>query len=181
MNLMSLLIERVTLSDDLTISRVLTGLWQVADMEREGIPVDVDVAARGMEQYVAAGLTTFDMADHYGSAELIAGHFRTRQGKHHTVQFLTKWVPKPGSVSREDVRAAVERAEKRLQGRKLDMLQFHTWSYADPSWLDALLYLQELKDAGRIGSIGVTNFDTAHLRVARESGIEILTNQVCGS
>ena len=33
-----------------------------------------------MQPYVDAGLTTFDMADHYGSAELVAGIFRSRQG-----------------------------------------------------------------------------------------------------
>ena len=31
---------------------------------------------RAMRPYVDAGLTTFDMADHYGSAELIAGDYR---------------------------------------------------------------------------------------------------------
>ena len=33
----------------------------------------------------------------------------------------------------------------------------------------------------RIGAIGVTNFDTAHLRVARATGIRLVSNQVSGS
>jgi diketogulonate reductase-like aldo/keto reductase len=57
-------------------------------------------------------------------------------------------------------------------------MQFHTWSYADPSWIDALVYLQDLKGEGLIRNLGVTNFDTAHLRVAVASGIEIVSNQV---
>jgi diketogulonate reductase-like aldo/keto reductase/enamine deaminase RidA (YjgF/YER057c/UK114 family) len=60
-------------------------------------------------------------------------------------------------------------------------MQFHTWTYADPSWLDALLFLQELKAEGLLRHLGVTNFDTAHLRIAVASGIQIATNQVSHS
>jgi aryl-alcohol dehydrogenase-like predicted oxidoreductase/enamine deaminase RidA (YjgF/YER057c/UK114 family) len=87
-------------------------------------------------------------------------------------------VPAPGPVSRELVRAAVERSLARMGGPAIDLLQFHAWNYADPAWLDALIHLQELKGEGLIRHLGVTNFDTAHLRIAVESGIEILTNQV---
>ena len=61
-------VERMELAPGLDISRVLTGLWQIADMERQGSSVDLDDAAREMGRYVEAGLTTFDMADHYGSS-----------------------------------------------------------------------------------------------------------------
>jgi oligopeptide transport system substrate-binding protein len=46
-----------------------------------------------MAPYVKAGFTTFDMADHYGSAEIIAGRFR-QQHDPQAVQLLTKWVPR---------------------------------------------------------------------------------------
>ena len=67
--------DRRRLAPDLDVSRVVTGLWQVADMERVGRQLDLDASARAMEPYVQAGFTTFDMADHYGSAEEIAGRF----------------------------------------------------------------------------------------------------------
>ena len=60
------LVERWNLAPDLSISRVLTGLWQIADMEREGRELDLTATARAMGPYVEAGVTTFDMADHYG-------------------------------------------------------------------------------------------------------------------
>jgi aryl-alcohol dehydrogenase-like predicted oxidoreductase len=63
------LIERRTLGAGLTVSRVITGLWQVADMERDGRALDAGAASAAMAPYVEAGITTFDMADHYGSAE----------------------------------------------------------------------------------------------------------------
>ena len=165
-------IPRHTLGEGLSVSRVINGLWQIADLERDGREFDVDQAALAMSPYVDAGLTTFDMADHYGSAEVIAGIFGERAER------LTKWTPKPGPVSREDVREAVERSLKRLRTDRIDLLQFHAWMYDDPSWLDALFHLQDLKREGLIRHLGVTNFDTAHLRVAVRSGVEIVSNQV---
>jgi aryl-alcohol dehydrogenase-like predicted oxidoreductase/enamine deaminase RidA (YjgF/YER057c/UK114 family) len=171
-------VERASLGRNLSISRVLTGLWQIADLEKDGTTVDRESAASSMAEYVAAGFTTFDMADHYGSAELIVGHCRKRQALPGPLQVCTKWVPAPGPVTREVVRTAVERAVERTGGGAIDLMQFHTWSYADPSWIDALVYLQDLKGEGLIRNLGVTNFDTAHLRVAVASGIEIVSNQV---
>jgi aryl-alcohol dehydrogenase-like predicted oxidoreductase/enamine deaminase RidA (YjgF/YER057c/UK114 family) len=175
------MIPRVALAPGLDISRVLTGLWQVADMERDGRPLELAAAARAMAPYAEAGFTTFDMADHYGSAEVVAGVFRRDVRPPANVQCLTKWVPEPGPVSEADVRAAVDRACTRLQTDRLDLLQFHAWTFADPRWLDALWLLEAARDAGRITAIGVTNFDTAHLRVAIASGIRLVSNQVSGS
>jgi aryl-alcohol dehydrogenase-like predicted oxidoreductase/enamine deaminase RidA (YjgF/YER057c/UK114 family) len=172
--------ERVELAPGLTISRVLTGLWQVADMERGGEALDPARSAQAMERYVDAGLTTFDMADHYGSSELIAGAYAA-SGCDRPAELLTKWVPKPGPVTAESVRAAVERSLERMQTDALDLLQFHGWSYADPAWLDCLFFLQELREEGLIRHLGLTNFDTDHLRVVLSSGIEVVSNQVCYS
>ena len=168
------------LAPDLRISRVVTGLWQVADLERDGNLINQDEAALAMKQYFDAGLTTFDMADHYGSAEDISGIFHKKYalGK---AQLLTKWVPTPGTVKREQVRTAVHRALTRLQSEQIDLMQFHAWNYADPSWLDCLYWLQELKTEGLIKCLGLTNFDTAHLRIVLHSGIQVVTNQVCYS
>lgn len=177
MTSMSPHVERRNLSPDLSISRVLTGLWQLADMERDGRTLDVDRAAAAMGRYVEAGLTTFDMADHYGSAEVVAGLFRSRAPEHH-VQLLTKWVPKPGRVTKAEVRAAVERALARLGVETIDLLQYHAWNYADASWLETLFDLQDLKAQGLIRHLGLTNVDTAHLRIVVSSGIGVVSNQV---
>jgi aryl-alcohol dehydrogenase-like predicted oxidoreductase len=69
---------RVALASDLEISRVVIGLWQVADMERGGRTLDPELASSAMLDYARAGFDSFDMADHYGSAELIAGRFLSR-------------------------------------------------------------------------------------------------------
>ena len=45
-------------------------------------------------------------------------------------------------------------------------------------WLDCFFWLQDLKEEGLIGHLGLANFDTAHLRIALTSGIDIVSNQV---
>ena len=92
---------RIALAPDLEISRVVVGLWQVADMERGGRALDPEAASSAMLDYARAGFDSFDMADHYGSAELIAGRFLSRvaggeaAGPTRPAAF-TKWCPTPG-------------------------------------------------------------------------------------
>ena len=170
--------RRARLAPGLEISRVVTGLWQVADQERGGVALDAEAASGAMEPYADAGLTTFDVADHYGSAELIAGALARRRTD---VQLLTKWVPEPGPATEEAVDAAVRRALRRLGTDAIDLLQFHAWNYADPSWLDCLFMLAEHQAAGRIRHLGLTNCDAVHLDMAVRSGVPIVSNQVCFS
>ena len=174
-------IPTYTIGKNLQITRAVTGLWQIADMERDQKKLDHSALADAMHAYAAAGFTTFDMADHYGSAEDISGEYVKKYARQQPMQLLTKWVPEPGAISRNQVQQALDRARKRLQVDVIDLLQFHAWNYADPSWLDGLFYLQEFKERGIIRNLGVTNFDTAHLRIAVKSGIEIATNQICFS
>ena len=169
---------RTLLAPGLEISRVVTGLWQVADQERGRVSLDPDSSSRAMHSYADAGFTTFDMADHYGSAELIAGALAARRDD---VQFLTKWVPEPGPASADGVAEAVTRALDRLGTDHIDLLQFHAWNYADPSWLDCLFMLAEHQAAGRIRHLGLTNCDAVHLDMAVRSGVPIVSNQVCFS
>lgn len=172
-------VERIELAPGFEISRVLTGLWQIADMERSGTAVDAAAGAAEMRRYVEAGLTTFDMADHYGSSELIAGHFASEWPGQ--AQLMTKWVPKPGPHTADDVRAAVDTARERLRLDTIDVLQFHAWSYSDPAWLDCVFHLQDLVEEGLIRHLALTNTDTAHLRMLLDSGVDIVSNQVCYS
>ena len=167
------------LSSDLNISRIITGLWQMADIEREE-DIDPKAYSEKIIPYVEAGLTTFDMADHYGSSELIVGEYNLNNSTS-DVQLLTKWVPKPGKVDKQSVSDAVQLALDRMKQTSIDLMQYHAWHYPDPSWLDALFYLTELKQEGLIKNIGVTNFDAAHLRVACASGIPIVSNQISHS
>ena len=171
---------QTALSDNLSISKVVIGLWQIADLERNGQRLDPKTTAKAMFDYYQHGFTTFDMADHYGSAEEVAGVFKKEYGLK-DIQLLTKWVPKPGPISQNDVEAAVKIALKRLGTEQIQLMQFHAWNYADPSWMDSLMGLQKLKEEGLIANIGLTNFDEAHLNMVIQTGIPIVSNQVCYS
>lgn len=169
--------ERVQLAPGLEIPRVLTGLWQVADIERTAGPMDPEAGADALAGYVAAGFDAFDMADHYGSAEIIAGRLLARPQARRPVAF-TKWCPEPGPMTAAAVRAGVQERLDRLGVARLDLLQFHWWSFAHPAWLDALHELAELQAQGLIGALGVTNFDAAHLGLALADGVPLVSNQV---
>ncbi len=167
--------ERIDLTPKLNISRILTGLWQVADQEKDGAETDLDGAAAELVRYAQDGFDTFDMADHYGSAELIAGRALKRAPN---ARAFTKWCPEPGPMPPDVVRAGVQERLDRLGVEKLDLLQFHWWSFEHSAWLDALHALTKLREEGLIGEIGVTNFDAAHLLLALEEGVPIVSNQV---
>ena len=79
------------------------------------------------------------MADHYGSAELIVGEYIKQQGggSHDNIQVCTKWVPKPGVVSREQTRQAVQTSLTRLGVHCIDLLQFHAWTFNDPRYIES--------------------------------------------
>ena len=169
---------RIELAPGLEISRVVTGLWQVADMERGGRLLDPHAGAQAMAEYAAAGFDTFDMADHYGSAEVITGHLLARpEGR--GVRAFTKWCPPPGPMTAQAVREGVQRSLERMRTPRIDLLQFHWWTFEHPGWLDAMTELARLRQEGLVAHIGLTNFDTAHLRVLLAEGIPVASNQVC--
>ena len=70
----------------------------------DGRTLDAESASRALRPCVDAGFTSFDMADHYGSAEIVASHLREGSGAARPVQLLTKWVPKPGPLTLADAR-----------------------------------------------------------------------------
>jgi aryl-alcohol dehydrogenase-like predicted oxidoreductase/enamine deaminase RidA (YjgF/YER057c/UK114 family) len=167
---------RVQLAPGLDAPRILTGLWQVADMERGGRRLNPRRGAEALRAYAEAGFDVFDMADHYGSAEIIAGRYLASPGARGKA--FTKWCPAPGPMTREAVRAGVGRSLKRLGVRRIDLLQFHWWRYRDLRYLDAMAELARLREEGVIGHLGLTNFDTDHLRLLVRHGVPIATNQV---
>ncbi len=173
---------RIQIAPDLSLRRMAVGLWQMADQERNGA-IDLDAAAAALADYARAGFDTFDMADHYGSAEIVAGRAARllAEGGGPAPVIMTKWCPPPGPMTPDVVRDGVHRALDRLEADTVDVMQFHWWRYEHLSYLDALAELMRLKGEGLIRHIGLTNFDTAHLEMVVRNGIEIATNQVCFS
>ncbi len=177
---MSIRPDRTLLAPGLEISRVVTGLWQVADMERDGRLLDRDAAAAAMAAYAREGFDSFDMADHYGSAELITGRFLGMQvgAEGQRPSAFTKWCPTPGPMTADIVRAGVAERLERLDVETVDLLQLHWWMFEHPGYIDAMRELVALQRDGRILHLGVTNFDTDHLRLLVRHGFPVVSNQV---
>jgi aryl-alcohol dehydrogenase-like predicted oxidoreductase len=173
--------SRFALTPDLTICRLVNGMWQVSGGHGR---IDPARAVAAMFAYHDSGFTTWDLADHYGPAEDLIGAFRqqlaARSGDAALAQLqaFTKWVPHPGPMTRRIVEEAVAVSRRRMRVDCLDLLQFHWWDYRDSRYLDALKHLADLRDAGQIRHLALTNFDTERLAVIVDNGIRIVSNQV---
>ena len=166
---------------DLKICRILNGMWQVSGGHGR---INPKTAIESMFQYVDAGFTTWDLADHYGPAEDFLGEFRRQliatRGEEavNNIQAFTKWVPRPGKMTKKLVEENIDISLRRMDVKSLDLMQFHWWEYRDANYLDALKYMVELQTEGKIKHLALTNFDTEHLQIITEAGIKIVSNQV---
>jgi aryl-alcohol dehydrogenase-like predicted oxidoreductase len=173
--------SRLQLTSDLNICRILNGMWQVSGGHGRIYPA---TAIETMFKYMDAGFTTWDLADHYGPAEDFIGEFRRQliasRGKEalSNIQAFTKWVPRPGKMTKKLVEENINISLKRMDVESLDLMQFHWWEYKDKNYLDALKYMTELQTEGKIKHLALTNFDTEHLQIITEAGIKIVSNQV---
>ncbi|KAL7408935.1 NADP-dependent oxidoreductase domain-containing protein [Mrakia frigida] len=164
-------------------NRIITGLWQLAGGHDE--KVDVESCSRVMEELVQKGLAmTFDMADHYGPAEQVVGHYRSRVSAYTLPQpqptFFTKWCPQPEVSTAEETEAAVDLARSRMGVETVDRLQVHIWDYTEPTYLSLFCHLQSLQSSSnpKVKQLALTNTDTAHLLLLIHSGFTIASNQV---
>ncbi len=177
-------IPRVELAPGYTISRVLKGGWQLAGGHG---PVDEAAALDDMDRFVEAGVTTFDCADIYTGVEtLIGGWLKRRKGSAGAaaaagVQVHTKYVPDLDRLpahSRADVVRGVDRSLARLGVERLDLVQLHWWDYDVPGYVEAAVWLDELRRAGKIRHVGLTNFDRQRLSEIVAGGAAITSHQV---
>lgn len=168
---------RVELAPGYSISRIIKGGWQLALGHSRRPPrpqAHADMAA-----FVDRGITTFDCADIYTGVEELIGAFRPPAGR--SIQVHTKYVPDLATLDSVDLavtRAVIERSRTRLGRAALDLVQFHWWDYAVDRYVETALHLQQLRSEGAIHNIGVTNFDTPHLRALLDAGVQVVSHQV---
>ncbi|GKT52122.1 aldo-keto reductase YhdN [Colletotrichum spaethianum] len=156
------------------LPRIFSGLWQLSSPSWGSAPTSKIIAQ--FSKHLEAGMSAFDMADHYGDAEIIFGRFRSSYPFKDAIFAATKYcVFNPMKVTRVAVEANVAERCRRLQTDKIDLLQFHWQFYNDPQYIEALRFLEE---DPRITNMGLCNFDTEHLEVAIAHGIKVYTNQV---
>jgi aryl-alcohol dehydrogenase-like predicted oxidoreductase len=172
---------RAPLATGYTISRIIKGGWQLAGGHG---PVDREAALEDMGRFVEAGITTFDCADIYTGVETAIGDWLARRrarGGGPAVQVHTKYVPdldRLPSHSRADVVRGVDRSLTRLHVERLDLVQLHWWDFDVPGYVETAGWLDELRRAGKIRNVGLTNFDRARLTEIVAAGLPIATHQV---
>ena len=174
-------IETTQLTQDLSICRILNGMWQVSGGHGQ---INHNSAISQMLEYAENGFNTWDMADIYGPAESLYGDFRNelekRKGSNELEknQGFTKFVPNPGPMSSSIVTYYIDESLKKMNVDSIDLLQFHWWDYQDSSYLDALKHLSKLQNEGKIKHLGLTNFDTERIKIIIENDFKIVSNQV---
>ena len=181
---MSAVVEICDLAPGYSISRVIRGGWQLAGGHG---PIDRDRALDDLIAAFDAGVFTFDCADIYTGVEELYGAMRARlvatrgAASASRLRVHTKLVPDLSilrTIERRDIEAIIDRSLRRLKMERLDLVQFHWWDYAEPRWLEALSWLDDLRAKGKVRLIGGTNFDTAHVRAIVEAGIPLASMQV---
>ncbi|EGC39854.1 hypothetical protein DICPUDRAFT_74614 [Dictyostelium purpureum] len=167
-----------TLKNGVVFPKIINGMWQMAGGHGK---VNYKNALSDMIDHVNHGFNCFDMADHYGPAEDIFGELKTQlkseESKKHAIGF-TKWFPRPGNMTLENVRTFIHSSLIRTKSNSIDLLQFHWWDYDDERYLNAVQSLKQLQSEGLIDSIGLTNFDTTRLKIIVDSGVDIVSSQV---
>jgi diketogulonate reductase-like aldo/keto reductase len=120
------------------------------------------------------GMTHIDTAEMYGAAEEIVGEAIV--GRREEVFLVSKVVP--DNASRRGTVTACERSLARLKTDWLDCYLLH-WPGQHPLE-DTFRAFEELEEAGKIRSWGVSNFDAPDLENARRiaGGGRLVCNQV---
>jgi aryl-alcohol dehydrogenase-like predicted oxidoreductase len=174
-------VPRAELAPGYSVSRLLKGGWQLAGGHGA---IDPAAALSDMDRFVDAGITTFDCADIYTGVEALIGEWLKRRGTSDAtvpVQIHTKYVPDLDQLSthtRADVVRGIDRSLVRLGVDRLDLVQLHWWDYDVPGYVDAAVWLDELRHAGKIRYIGLTNFDQPRLEEILAAAVPVISHQV---
>ncbi len=172
-------VERFELAPGYSISRLLKGGWHLAGGHGA---VDRHRALEHMAEFVAAGITSFDCADHYIGVEQLIGEFRRAYPNHaKRAQIHTKYVPDLDELPRlrpDYTRRIIDRSLQRLGVEQLDLVQYYWWDWKIPGAIETAGVLTELVRAGKIARLGVSNFNTAQLQALLDAGIPVTVNQI---
>lgn len=117
-------------------------------------------AAAALRRGIDLGMTHIDTAEMYGDAELVVAD--AIAGRRDEVFLVSKVLPE--NASRRGVAAACERSLERLKTDRLDCYLLH-WRGRHPLE-ETFAAFDALKNAGKILSWGVSNFDASDLQEA---------------
>ncbi|MCL1629363.1 aldo/keto reductase [Roseibaca sp. V10] len=160
--------DRINLTDDLTLSRLVYGMWRLGD-DADTSPAHVQAK---VEACLAQGISTMDQADIYGGYEaeaILGAAFRAAPGLRDKVELVTKCdivapVGKYASArvkhydtSARHIRASVEASLTHMATDHIDLLLIHR---PDPMMdhHETGAALDALVTEGKVRAVGVSNF-----------------------
>ncbi len=159
--------DSIALNDGAAIPQIGLGVWQV----------DAGITARVVREAIDAGYRSIDTAEGYDNEEGVGEAIRNA-GVPRKALFITSKLR--NSAHRRDLalRAFDETMEK-LGLEQLDLFLIHWPVPSRNHYVEAWKTLVELREAGRVRSIGVSNFNQDHLeRIIGETGVVPVVNQI---
>jgi 2,5-diketo-D-gluconate reductase A len=162
-------VPSIPLNDGTSIPQLGFGVFQIE-------PADT---VQAVTRALAAGYRHIDTAQMYGNEKQVGEGVRASgldRGEIYVTSKLNNGFHRP-----DDARAAFDRTMADLDLGYLDLFLIH-WPLPtryDGDYVSTWKVLEELKADGRVRSIGVSNFQVAHLeRLAAETGTVPAVNQI---
>ena len=143
---------------EIQISSIIMGLWQAG--KEWWVGIDDKETTQAVRAAVAAGITTFDTAEAYGkghSERILASATSELREK---LVYATKVFA--NHLKYDQVLDACHRSLKNLRTDYIDLYQIHwpsgSFGFDEVPIGETMGALNELKEQGKIRSIGVSNF-----------------------
>lgn len=180
--------QRIQLSDNLSFSRIIHGLWRLSDWNLS----DTEVL-KLIEDCLEAGITTFDHADIYGNytcekkfGDALALKPELREKMEIVTKCGIKLVSdnrpehriKSYDTSKEHILASVNQSLENLQTDYIDVLLIHRPDpFMDP--IEVADAFKQLQKEGKVRHFGVSNFKRSQFKML-QSHLEfpLITNQI---
>ena len=155
---------------DIDFTVLTFGCWQAGGSQWDNTNDDDSLSA--MRAAYESGITSYDTAEAYGGghSEEILGKFIKEIGRDN-LSIATKV---GGSLSADVISKACEKSLSRLSIERIDLYQIHwpsgTWGGDKTPLEESMGALLKLQQDGKIGAIGVSNFDKALIEEALQYG-----------
>lgn len=160
-------VPSITLSDGNVIPQLGLGVWQVEPAE----------TARVVRDAIKTGFRAIDTAEGYHNEEGVGEAIKSC-GVPREQLFITSKL-RNGGHDRDAALKSFDATMKALQLDQLDMFLIHWPVPSQGKYVEAWKTLAELKQQGRIRSIGVSNFNPDHLeRIIAETGEVPVVDQI---
>jgi 2,5-diketo-D-gluconate reductase A len=160
-------IPQISLNDGNSIPQLGFGVWQVPD----------DEAHPAVAAALRSGYRLIDTAEGYDNEEGV-GRAIAESGIPRDQLFITSKL-RNGAHDYEEAKKAFDLSAQKLGLDYLDMFLIHWPVPEQDKYADAWRALVELKNQGRIRSIGVSNFLPSHIdRIVAETGVKPVINQL---